>query len=31
MYGRARWFSLGLTAGVVGTLIVVVTVLSLTR
>ncbi|GAB3388972.1 hypothetical protein GCM10027568_10570 [Humibacter soli] len=29
--GRARWFCLGLTTGIVGTLIAVVTVMSLTR
>lgn len=29
--GRLRWFSLGLTTGIVGTLVAVVTVLSLTR
>ncbi|QDZ14013.1 hypothetical protein [Humibacter ginsenosidimutans] len=29
--GRARWFFIGLTTGIVGTLVVVVTVVSLTR
>jgi len=29
--GRLRWFTLGLTTGIVGTLVVVITVVSLTR
>jgi hypothetical protein len=29
--GRLRWFSIGLTTGIIGTLVTVVTVLSLTR
>jgi hypothetical protein len=30
-HGRARWFCIGLATGVVGTLVVVVVTLSLTR